>query len=652
MRWGVGSGCVRRGGLRLAAVLVLLWTHPSTASADEPILLYGPDARAPDSTTAAVQGASLPPGARLRVMTGRAFVLIARGQILQFGPGTHAEFDAGEVRLDRGVLTLHVDSPDDSLRVRLAARDGEIRNASGAVRAFINGQARRLLGGDVFRGERFVATGGRWLKASRADGRYLLDLVRAGAIPSDSFVLRLPSERPGLVRQSVQGYAGIATHRGTRYYLAEITYRLRVWHLRLAYDLWFALSRSGRFYSEAWDQWKDLVDHIDHLQLFMPGDPAFVRLGHIDRLTFGRGLLVDSYTNAVFLPFERRSGLFADARVARLRLQWMVNDVGRPRVFGGAVTWMGAPDLNVTFSVAGDLNQYSNIDDKDGDSYPDRVDPAPDVANSPLDSIIKATNPVSLDSLPKEKLYGAAVAFDHGAYKTQRAEVRVGGEMAVLSSIGTGVSFPAVRLRYRELEVGVGLDLQSPRFSASMFDRTYELDKARFVARPDSSLALVTRGGDLARTEGWLYGWSNSFSLQIRGDLAVRTRFRNIARDEYRNKLFAVAVDASFPFMGPVSRVTAFIEQKNVSQLLRERTDGEIWGFEVRLVPHVSAQVKARYRERYSDGNQNAIIEDSEVDRSFSASMTVDGSYWWDRFREWRARRKEASRCRGAPGAQ
>ncbi|MBN1424254.1 hypothetical protein JXA88_06840 [Candidatus Fermentibacteria bacterium] len=629
-----------------AAVLAVAVAAVTATETPAPVLLYGPDVqRAPDSAVSSATrfrpGEPVPLGDPFTVGSGRSFILIATGQLVQMTTGTEALFsaDGTELRIRRGSVTLHADLPNDSLRVWLVTEGATIRNLGDTLRVVINGQRRRLLRGDVVRGEKALGSGGAWVKSDEADGGYLLGLVRSGALPARDFTFRLPSLRPRRVRHDLHGYTGVATYEGTRYYLAELTYRLQARQLRLAYDLWFAVSRDGRFYSEAWDQWKDLVDHVNHVQIFMPGDPLFVRMGHIERLSYGRGLLMDNYTNAVFLPFERRTGLLTEARMFPLTLQLFMNDIGKPRVAGGCLLWTRPDRVSAMLTYVGDFDQYSNIRDRDGDSYPDQIDPEPDVVNAPSDSIIHALQPVSLDSLSRQSLHGFAVGFDYRYLRTEHAQLRLEGELSALSNGGVGTSFPAMALQYRGVTLGIGIDFQTPRFEAAVFDGTYELDKARFLLQPDSTLRLVSRGSELARTDEWLYGWSNRLVVEIGDNFFLQSRFRDVYRGDYRNKLFRLAAESSFPFLAPITRIGVFIEQRNVSRLLRERTDGEIWGVEVCGTPHRSLLVKTRYRERYSDDNASGIIEDNEVSRSFSASMTVDGGYWWRQYQQWRRRR-------------
>lgn len=639
----MASSCARSA---YAMALVMVAWVATAQEAPPPVLLYAVAFYGgADSTVAqgnrVVPGEPVPLGVSLTVADGSAFILIGPGQLVQLAPGATVRFsaDAEDLVVRNGVVTLHAEVPNDSLRVRLVADCATIRNLGDGLRVMINGECRHLRRGDVLRGEDPLGSGGAWVKSTSADGRYLLGLVDTGALPAPEFPFRLPSLQPRRVRHDLQGYAGIATYEGTRYYLVELTYRLQAWQFRCAYDLWFAVSRDGRFYSEAWDQWKDLVDHVNHVQLFMPSDPFFVRMGHIERLSYGRGLLIDNYTNAVFIPFERRTGLLAEARMPALTIRAFTNDVGKPRVAGGQLRWSRRDRVSATLMYVGDLDQYSNIRDRDGDSYPDRVDPEPHVVNTPSDSIIRALQPVSLDSLSRQSLHGFALGFDSRYLRSERAELRVEGEVAALIKRGVGMSFPAVALQYRGITLGVGLDFQTPRFEATVFDGTYELDKARFLLQPDSTLRLVTRGQELASTDEWLYGWSNRLMVDFGDVLTLTTRFRDVYRGDHRNKLFRLCLESSLPIMEPMTRVGMFLEQRNVSRLLRERTDGEIWGVEVRGTPHRSLLVRARYRERYSDDDGSGSIGDNEVSRSFSASLTVDGSYWWDRFERWRRER-------------
>jgi len=103
---------------------------------------------------------------------------------------------------------------------------------------------------------------------------------------------------------------------------------------------------------------------------------------------------------------------------------------------------------------------------------------------------------------------------------------------------------------------------------------------------------------------------------------------------------FSLSLYNEYPFTDYVISSRIFIEQKNVSQLLRHKSDGENWGFEIGIKPHISVKVGIRYREQYEDKNSDNYIGYDEIKRSFTANVIVDGNYWWRKFLEWRKRRK------------
>ncbi len=614
-------------------------------AAGAPVLLYGPGVRACGDSTGGASalrpGATLPQDTCVCVVDGRAFLLLAPGVIAQLRPGTGACLgNGGATLLARGgAVTLYAEGPGDSLPLEVSLEGAELRNAGAPLEVRAHGVMLHLLPGDVVRGGRVVAAGGGWLRQDRADGAYLARLVQDGLLPAPSFPFSFPSERPPVLRHAISGHGGVATYRGTTYSLAQVTYRVSFWRVGVAYDAWLAVDRRGRVYREAWDQWRDLVDHVREIRLFEPSDPLFVRFGHIDGVTLGKGLLVDSYTNAVFLPFDNRTGIHVKARAGAAAIQALGNDVARPRLFASSFRWPVSARGLLTVSFARDRDQYAAIPDRDGDGYPDEVDPAPRIPNAPDDSLILATAPVCLDSLGACPLHGGAISLEWRASRSARAQLDVGGEAAVLWGLGTGVSFPTVTLHTRHVTTEVGLDVQSPRFAPSVFGRTYELERARFIRQPDGTLALVSLVDRLQETEGWLSGWHHEVELRIGGDLAVGARYRNVARGLQRAKRLTLSLEAQH--RRPFIRVRAFLEQRNVSRLLRERADGDLWGMELAVAPHELVRLRFRYRERCADANANGRIEAPEVSRSVTAHVTVDVARWWRALRSGRSQGRE-----------
>ena len=168
------------------------------------------------------------------------------------------------------------------------------------------------------------------------------------------------------------------------------------------------------------------------------------------------------------------------------------------------------------------------------------------------------------------------------------------------------------------------------------------MNKAVFIEDSEGNTILSYPDRVLDETDGWLYGWNNALQVRVPGYIRLRTRFRDIYREESRDKRFSVYLDNVYPFTKYLKRSSFFIDQKNVAQIFQKKTDDESWGFEVDIRPHHTVEVIGRIRVRYSDKNGDGEIGGGEVERNFGGSVVVDGNYWWREFREWYKKRRES----------
>jgi len=622
-------------------------------------LLYGPTTSlVPDTLVYASPSDSLPSvqktlGPVLRSGKSSAYLLLCSGQMLELGKRSSLgiDFETPRLVLKTGTMTIHAEDRADSLCFPLEMETAVLRNASrGKIEISVGDSLVELTPGAAIVSPNRAMPGGDWWLRSERDGRYVFQLLRSKLIPDDNFDFEFPSRRKPGFRHRTVGEVGVAGYQKQVYYLGSVVYRLRAPKFEFAYDFWFAMSKDGAFYREAWDEWKDLVDHIHHIQWQKRGYPFYLRIGIIEKLTSDHGLVVENYNNSVFLPFEKLNGL--EIALQRNETQGIafINDIGRPRVIGTRISWVRDEVTGLSVGYAGDFDQLSNLDDSDGDSYPDRVDPEPDRFNSREDSIIIADSTPSLNDVESSQLHSLFAGVDHLYRDTKTTQIRVSGEAAVLSKIGSGVTFPNVSVEYRDVKVGLGFDLQTPRFVAGIFDRNYEFDKARVVEEEDGSMVLKTRGEALSETKDWLWGWNNSFRARLWRDLRFDMKFRDVHRGDERDKSLLLSLENTVPLSKYRVRSALFLEQKNVSEILQKRTHGQNWGVDLTLYPHHTVRVKLRFRERFDDENGNGSIGSGEVERNLSTGITVDGNYWWDRLEEWWENRKKSKRDSPASG--
>ena len=155
-------------------------------------------------------------------------------------------------------------------------------------------------------------------------------------------------------------------------------------------DLELFIGDDGSVESLGWsfatpaETFDSLLRKIYYVRYGEPREPAFVRVGALDRVTLGYGLIMDRYRNTLEYPGIKRTGaVFHFDRLAgnRFGVQGMVNNV-QDFQQGGAVlgtrlfTYVGERvELGATYVL--DINQYAGLLDRDDDGYPDAVDAFP-----------------------------------------------------------------------------------------------------------------------------------------------------------------------------------------------------------------------------------------------------------------------------------
>ena len=177
-----------------------------------------------------------------------------------------------------------------------------------------------------------------------------------------------------------------------------------VWKFKFAFDVEVFIDDKGNFSQKSWDfstfdagfdtvQRKIYyISFSDKNEVVLGQDVFYARIGALDNITLGQGMLVNNYANTLTYPMDKKLGLdFALGNLFPIKL-------GVEGVFGNLADlakgggWFGvrafaspfAP-LNIPVvsaiqfgvSFAGDINQYSGLKDSDGDSYPDEVDKFP-----------------------------------------------------------------------------------------------------------------------------------------------------------------------------------------------------------------------------------------------------------------------------------
>ncbi|MCH7613280.1 MAG: hypothetical protein IIB45_07975 [Candidatus Marinimicrobia bacterium] len=165
------------------------------------------------------------------------------------------------------------------------------------------------------------------------------------------------------------------------------------WKFNIAWDLAFYFDHNGNVYGEHWDfsslkkAKNTVIDKIYYLSYGRMSDPLYFKIGALDRVDLGYGILVDGYSNTVQYPEVRNIGLDIRSKNKFGSVQGFVNDFKQNIGVAGA-RFIVPKLLPVPFALTMvvDRNQYLGLKDSDGDGIPNRIDHFPNNSHYWMDS--------------------------------------------------------------------------------------------------------------------------------------------------------------------------------------------------------------------------------------------------------------------------
>ncbi|MCD6336407.1 MAG: hypothetical protein J7M27_13970 [Candidatus Latescibacteria bacterium] len=313
----------------------------------------------------------------------------------------------------------------------------------------------------------------------------------------------------------------------------------------VALDIEIFVDDQGNFNKKGWnfdnadDAVESVLRKIYYVRYGRPGQNVFVKVGALDNVTLGYGLLMEGYCNSLEYPGVKKLGLQFDVRnlsPVQVGIQGMINnfeDLGRSgALIGGRLSVRPAATteipllskLEIGASYVRDMDQFGGFRDTDDDTYPDVVDDFPDDGDRWVDTDDDGwddaedmdddgNNAIDGDNLTdqqKADLRGLGYAvddsvtrknpftteeedafsmagFDLGLPIVERGPLNVTlyGQYAMSlddedgeKAEGFGLAAPGVRVKMGPLGVKVEYRHLSGRFLPEYFDRLYESQRA------------------------------------------------------------------------------------------------------------------------------------------------------------------------------
>ena len=614
-----------------------------------PTFIYGPTANSYIQEGDSVTVKKIKMGKRLSddltLSSGeeKTFILICSETLIELQPESKIYIDRSEkyLRILDGNVIVHRDEVIDDFCYNVVVENGSIGYiGTGKLNISINYSDHILSNGVFYPQTDYFLVDKDFIKESNRDGKYILSLVYQYDLPSMQKGFNLPSKRNQNFRFSTREKTGSASYNSKTYYHAGSFLKLRMMEMEFVYNLYIAMSPSEGFYTGNWDEWQDVINNIHYLQFFHPSDPLYLRIGMIDKLEFGRGYIVDNYNNTVILPFENLTGIQIKAGNKNFISQIFLNDLTRPRIGGLYFNKRISKRFNADITYVGDFDQYSNIIDTDNDSYPDKVDPEDEKKNYPDEIIIAdddttyTNDLISLNDFENTQLHALGIGLKYQIATFVGSDIYITGDIGFLNLPGLGISFPNLFVGNSVFEFGIGADYQSPDFLTSIFDRSYEYNKARFTKNEEDEYELISRAKAIEReVDKWYNGWNTFFNLNIAKRLKLKTKYREINRGNDYNKHVTISLKSRYSFSEKLKSYSFFIDHKDFDKLFEEKTDGQIFGFSISTRPHTAIDVDLRFRQQFRDKDGDGEISGNDVARNYSLNISFETDYWWDKYK-------------------
>jgi len=186
---------------------------------------------------------------------------------------------------------------------------------------------------------------------------------------------------------------GSVTIDGKIYNQIALRPELKLGKLAVSLDVAFYMDENGNIRKNEWDEVSDYLDKIYYIRWGQQGDPFFAKVGALDNVTMGYGILLNGYSNTTEYPQVRKVGVHTGMQGGKMGWEaFMANvkEVTGPGLMAGRFTYKPVNKLPLVFgtTVVADVYPYKGLPDNDEDEVADALDLYPNADdNVVLDSL-------------------------------------------------------------------------------------------------------------------------------------------------------------------------------------------------------------------------------------------------------------------------
>ncbi|MDD5061735.1 MAG: FecR family protein [Candidatus Marinimicrobia bacterium] len=186
---------------------------------------------------------------------------------------------------------------------------------------------------------------------------------------------------------------GSVTIDGKIYNQIALRPEFRLGKLGVRLDIAFYMDEDGNIRENEWDEFSDYLDKIYYVRWGQQGDPFFAKVGALDDVSMGYGILLNGYSNTTEYPQVRKVGVHTGMQGDKMGWEaFMANvkEITGPGLMAGRFTYKPISSLPLVLgtTVVADVYPYKGLPDADEDDVADALDLYPDADdNKVLDTL-------------------------------------------------------------------------------------------------------------------------------------------------------------------------------------------------------------------------------------------------------------------------
>jgi hypothetical protein len=128
----------------------------------------------------------------------------------------------------------------------------------------------------------------------------------------------------------------------------------KIGKIGIGLDLFLLIDENNKIRKEDWDELSDIIEKIIYIRYGEKRDPFYIKLGGLDGVTLGHGMIMNNYSNLINYPTVRKKGVELGVRRKLYGLEAMVDDLRRANIYGTRVYLMPLGGNNLPF-----LNKFT-----------------------------------------------------------------------------------------------------------------------------------------------------------------------------------------------------------------------------------------------------------------------------------------------------